>query len=542
MLSLLAICTAAGLQAQMNVPYAPIEKGGITPVTFSASSVGTSGTNRAVVDMNGDFLDDIVSISSTNVNILQQQVGGGFTTRNIATTSANYTPSWSLAAADYNADGYTDLLYGGGSGVTFMRSDGTGFGFVEVSGSQFVFSQRSNFVDINNDGHLDAFVCHDVEPNVYYINDGAGNLSFIQGGLGDYPSGGNYGSVWIDYDNDGDSDMFIAKCGGETARRTNQMHRNNGDGTFTEVGVATGLADPMQTWSSAWGDYDNDGDMDVFVGASSGTHKLMRNNGDGTFSDVTASSGVLSVSATGIENATHDFNNDGNLDIVSNGSILYGNGNMTFTTISFGIINSSNGGFGDLNGDGFLDNFNSSVVRYNNANDNHWVTINLVGDESNINGIGARIEVTTAAGTQIRDVRSGEGFRFQSTLNTHVGLGDNTNITSLTVKWPSGIVDTFTDLAVDNVYEIHEGLPLDVADNESAQLSLYTNPETDIISITYNTPLSDATYAVFTIDGKKVQSGKLENKQLNVASLATGTYILQIAENNFVSNQQFVKK
>ncbi|MEP2936503.1 MAG: FG-GAP-like repeat-containing protein [Gilvibacter sp.] len=542
MLSLLAICATAGLQAQMNVPYAPIQKGGVSTVTFSGVSVSTSGTNRAVVDMNGDFLDDIVSISTSNVNILQQQAGGGFITKNISTTSANYTPSWSLAAADYNADGFTDLLYGGGSGVTFMRSDGTGNGFVEVSGSEFVFSQRSNFVDINNDGHLDAFVCHDVEPNVYYINDGSGNLTFNQGGLGDYPSGGHYGSVWIDYDNDGDIDMFIAKCGGETARRTNQMWRNNGDGSFTEVGVASGLADPMQTWSSAWGDYDNDGDMDVFVGASSGTHKLMRNNGDGTFTNVTSGSGVSSVTATGIENATHDFNNDGNLDIASNGTILYGNGNMTFTEIQFSALSSSNGAFGDLNKDGFIDAFNSSVVRYNGGNDNHWVTINLVGDVSNINGIGARIEVTTASGTQIRDVRSGEGFRFLSTLNTHVGLAGNDVITSLTVKWPSGIVDTFTDLPADNIYEIHEGMPLAVDDNVLTQLSIYPNPATEILNITSTSPLNDAAYTVFTVDGKRVMSGKIQNDRVNVASLAAGTYILRIANNNAITNQQFIKR
>jgi len=282
----------------------PITPPPTAPVTFTIQGVNTSGTNRAVVDMNGDFLDDIVSISSTNVNILYQQAGGGFNTTNITTTSADFSPSWSLAAADFDANGYTDLLYGGGQGVTFMKANDTGTGFTEISGSEYVFSQRSNFADINNDGHLDAFVCHDVAPNVYYINDGSGNLSFIQGGLGDYSSGGNYGSIWIDYDNDRDLDMFIAKCGGETARRINQMHTNNGDGTYTENASALGLADDMQTWSSAWGDFDNDGDMDVFVGASSGTHKLMQNNNDGTFSNVTSTSGVDLLTSTGIELST----------------------------------------------------------------------------------------------------------------------------------------------------------------------------------------------------------------------------------------------
>ena len=79
-------------------------------------------------------------------------------------------PSWSMAAADYDKNGWTDLLYGNGSGVTFMRANSTGTGFSEISGSEYVFSQRSNFVDLNNDGNLDAFVCHDVSLMVMSIN------------------------------------------------------------------------------------------------------------------------------------------------------------------------------------------------------------------------------------------------------------------------------------------------------------------------------------------------------------------------------------
>ena len=108
--------------------------------------------------------------------------------------------------------------------------------------------------------------------------------------------------------------MFIAKCGGETARRMNQMHTNDGNGNYTENAAAIGLADPMQTWSSAWGDFDNDGDMDVFVGASSGSHKMMRNDG-GVFVDATAGTGISALTLTSTETVTYDFDNDGNLDL-----------------------------------------------------------------------------------------------------------------------------------------------------------------------------------------------------------------------------------
>ena len=106
---------------------------------------------------------------------------GGFNPVSIATTYADNAPSWSLAAGDFDRNGYNDLLYGGGNGVTFMQANADGTSYTEISGSEYVFSQRSNFVDINNDGHLDAFVCHDIQPTVYYINDGSGVLEFFQG-------------------------------------------------------------------------------------------------------------------------------------------------------------------------------------------------------------------------------------------------------------------------------------------------------------------------------------------------------------------------
>lgn len=497
------------------------------PVEFTTQNISTTGSNRAIVDMNNDHLDDIVSISSTNINIQEQIVGGGFQEVNVGTTNADYIPSWSLAAADYNADGYTDLLYGGGSGVTFMRSNGDG-SFTEVSGGEYVFSQRSNFADINNDGHLDAFVCHDVAPNVYYINDGNGNLTFNQGGLGDYSSGGNYGSIWIDFNNDRNLDMFIAKCGGEEARRKNQMHLNNGNGTFTEISTVIGLDDPMQTWSSAWGDFDNDGDMDVFVGASSGTHKLMRND-SGSFVDVTASSGINVLTATGIENATYDFDNDGNLDVASNGNILFGNGDLTFD-VHTNMLSGGNGSFGDLNNDGFIDAFDGSTIYYNDGNSNNWISICTIGTDgySNINGIGARIEVHTPSGVQIRDVRSGEGFRYMSTLNTHFGLGTETTIDNIIVYWPSGVVDNISNPNLNERVCITEGQTLTVEDESLVDLIIHPNPVKDVINFETPINLYGRIATVFDIRGKKVLNEKLEENQMNVSHLQTGIYILRL--------------
>ncbi|WP_179005859.1 FG-GAP-like repeat-containing protein [Winogradskyella forsetii] len=508
------------------------------PATFTTSSVSVMGTQRALVDMNGDFLDDVVSIGNTNVNIFYQQAGGGLsaTATDITTTSAANSPSWSLAAADFDRNGFTDLLYGGGSGVTFMKANTTGTGFTQISGSEYVFSQRSNFADIDNDGHLDAFVCHDVDANVYYMNDGSGNLSYGQGNLGLVR--GNYGSVWIDYDNDRDMDMFIAKCGGGPI---NQLFTNNGDGTYTDTAPAQGLDDDMQTWSSAWGDYDNDGDMDAYIGASTGTSKLLRNDGDGVFVEVTDTSGVLELTSTGIENCTHDFDNDGNLDIASHGNILFGNGDLTFTLYE-NILPSNNGSFGDVNDDGFIDAISGGDLYTNDTTTNNWVKITTTGVQSNINGIGARVEVHTASGVQIRDVRSGEGFRFMSSLNAHFGLGTDDAISNIIIYWPSGEVDNVTNPAINTHHVIVEGETLSLEDETLQGVSIHPNPVGKEININSPINLVGKIATIFNIEGKRVMNLKLENHTIDVSNLSQGHYILRLESEGKVFTQKFIKR
>jgi len=537
----------------------------LSRVNFSVQSIPISGYDLTVVDMDGDHLDDIVSASANNVNIHYQLADGGFNEVNIATPNADFLPGWSMAAADFNKDGYTDLLYGSGNGVTFMKSDGTGTGFTEISTGEDVFSQRSNFVDINNDGHLDAFVCHDVAPNVYYINDGSGNLTFYQGaqyndgcdnpatstdqvgtvgGLGNYCSGGNYGSIWIDYDNDRDMDMFIAKCGGETARRTNQMLTNNGDGSFTENANTLGLADPMQTWSSSWGDYDNDGDMDVFVGASSGSHKLMRNNGNGSFTDVTSGAGVSSA-PNGHENVSYDIDNDGYLDILCNGTILYGKGDLTFEDADNTQISYVNGSFGDLNNDGFIDAYSNGNIYWNLTTNNNWIKINTVGTASNIDGIGARVEIYTDSGVQIRDVRSGEGFEYMSTLNTHFGIGSDTSISQIVIYWPNSGGEVFSNPGINQEFEAVEGTgtALSLNDNELvSDFILSPNPTKNTLNISTELQLQNAFYNIYDISGRRVMTNSLNNsKSIDVSQLTSGNYIISIVSDNTIKNQKFIK-
>src|SRR5690606_31453703 len=212
-------------------------------VSFTSQSISFPGsTKRCVVDMNGDFLDDLVGISDGVIYVNQQNTDGSFTLKEYMTQSSPYMPGWSITAADFNGDGYNDLMYGSGNGVAFALSEvgALGVNYNITYGNQYVFSQRGNFIDIDNDGNLDAYMCHDTEPSVYYINED--NMPvFYQGGLGDYPTGGHYGSLWVDYNNDGLMDLFIAKCGSTEGKRINELHKNNGDGTFTNVAPEANL-------------------------------------------------------------------------------------------------------------------------------------------------------------------------------------------------------------------------------------------------------------------------------------------------------------
>ena len=525
------------------VPPPPI------PVTFSPVNANATGSHKVgVVDMNGDYLDDVVSISANRVEIRQQNPDGTLSTKTITTENVQNLPTFSFAAADYDKNGFTDLLYAGGNGVTFMKANATGNTFTEISGSEFVFSQRSNFVDINNDGHLDAFVCHDLAPNVYYLNDGAGNLMFNQGGLGDYPTGGDYGSIWIDYDNDRDLDLFIAKCGGVLARRENVMLTNDGNGNFTENGAELNLNDPMQAWSSAWGDFDNDGDLDVFIGASSyglddegyfTRHTVMRNDGD-VFTNVTDASGLEYFTDSSKNTMTHDFDNDGNLDVLSGGNLLIGNGDMTFKV--YRDVFPQSGPIGDLNNDGYLDVFSNSRLFYNNAeSNNNWITINLEGQLSNANGIGARVEVHTASGIKIRDVKSGDAFQYMSSLNTHVGIGTETSINKVVVYWPSSAVSIVENPSTNTAFKIIEPSTLSVPEAEETSFLVFPNPTRSYLNLKSSINFQNSSFIIFDSNGRNVRNGRLTNQQIDVSQLAAGNYVLTLISAEAIQSQKFIK-
>jgi hypothetical protein len=550
--------SSAGFTFQLS--EAPIVIPPAGPVTFTSQNIATinSQYNLCVVDMNNDYLDDIVGVSNNNIRIHTQNLDGSFTMTSYptATIATDFLPYWSIAAGDYNKDGYNDLIYGGQNGVTFMKSNGTTMSFTSVTEfTQYVFCQRTNFIDLNNDGNLDAFSCHDVDPNVYYLNNGSGGMTYYQSNpltpgsilLGINPDGGNYGSIWVDYDNDGDQDLFIAKCrGGSGTAKFNELHRNNGNGTFTDVSVAANMYDPVQTWSSAWADYDNDGDMDALVGASTftdGSHKYMKNNGNGTFTDATTGTGWDTNTSTSIEHIAYDFDNNGFVDVMGGGNkIMYNQGNGTFVPFNHGFDVSA---VGDLNNDGFLDFQSGTTLRISSGNSNKWLKLNLRGIQSNRNGIGARVEIYGAWGKQIRDVRSGEGFRYMSSLNVHFGLGQATTIDQVIIKWPSGVIDTYNNVSPNQRLNVVEGATLGTNAFENFVFTMYPNPVKNTINISINTanPVEFISAEIYDLTGRRVQTSLVQNQSVNVDLLSTGTYILKLTDsNNENYSQKFIKE
>jgi hypothetical protein len=513
----------------------------------------TGGYNNCIADMNGDNLDDIVSaVSTTQLAITYQQTGGTFSTTTFAVSNTTVLPSWSIAAGDYDNNGFNDLIYGSGSGVVFLKANNDGTAYTTDRKTQNYLVQRTNFVDINNDGKLDAFACDDNAPNRFYMNDGV-NLNANQGGLGDFASGGNYASNWFDYDNDGDIDMYLAKCGqggSGVGGNIDQLHRNNGNGTYTNVAVEANMANPEQTWSGACGDFNNDGWMDVIVGvnsSSNGYSNVKRNNGDGTFTSVTAGSGYDTNTALGREYVAQDFDNDGYLDVLGSGSnIMFGDGNFHFTananTYNLSAVDRP---IGDLNNDGFLDIQNGTNVLFNNGNTNKWLNVNLRGIQSNRNGIGARVEIHGAWGQQIRYVQSGTGFQNMSTITAHFGIGQATTIDQVVIRWPSGIIDTINSVNPNQNISVVEGSTLAVNSFNNGVFSIYPNPAKNVVNIQLqdNSNVTLKSALVYDLTGKVVLSTDDVNQPINVEKLATGTYILSISDTAGRSYpQKFIKE
>ena len=460
-------------------------------VTFTQSSdllvdpTSYSGVAMAVVDMNQDGRDDIVRLrAARNLFIDYQNTNGTFSPLSLGTPSNAL--QWGLAVGDTDNNGFPDLITGGfKDGLHYQQANSSGTSYAKTTlDDPEIFLQAVSFADIDNDGWLDLFPCHDLGNNPPFRNTGDGSLvhdpSLIDTSTTrSSDNSGNYGVVWTDYDNDGDIDLYISKCrlgvsSRTDPRRVNQLFRNNGDGTFTEVAAAAGLADGAQSWTADFADIDNDGDLDCFIGNHMEASRLMRNDGDGTFTEVTSTSGI-SVTWNVIQAIFRDFNNDGWIDLLLTGTqqgLWINDRDGSFTKLSNPFISRAmeSAAVGDLNHDGFPDIYAGYASIYNspqssrpdqlflsNSNDNGFLSMTLKGRSSNKLASGAVLELHGPWGVQMREVRSGEGYGITHSFSQRFGMGNTAVADRLVVRWPSGTIDTAFNVATNQFLTLSEG-------------------------------------------------------------------------------------
>ncbi len=425
-----------------------------------------SGCSMTVVDWNGDGLDDIVRLSQGRTLIVEvQKTGNQFESINFG--QMHTSSAWGMCVADVDNNGYKDVIGGwNGTGkIMMINSDGTTGNLVTLPISNFFF-QNITAADFNNDGWIDLFCCDDNAESTIYLNDGSGNFtdsgsSIINFDVTNTDDSGNYGSVWTDFDNDGDFDLYIAKCrqgvnSPTDGRRINVLFENNGNGTFTSNAAEYGINIGWQSWTSSFGDIDNDGDQDLLLTNHDYESQIFENDGTGHYTDITSTTGFNIDDITPIESIFADFDNDGYVDILVTGSdarFFRNNGDKTFTKIT-GLFNNENMesfAVGDANNDGFLDIYAGyaniyttpttvdDVLWMNNGGTNNFIGLNLVGTVSNIGAIGAKAIIYGSWGTQVREVRAGESYGTVNTFKLHFGIGTTTTVDSIKIMWPSGI-------------------------------------------------------------------------------------------------------
>jgi len=523
------------------------QKAGLTaPIVFGGKDtkkyiIETTGTGAAIFDYDNDGWPDIFLVNGTTLegfsagqaptnHLYRNNHDGTFT--DVTVKAGLNATGWGqgVCVGDYDNDGWQDLyvtyygknrLFHNQSGVFSEVAEKAG-----VAGSGKAWGTGCAWVDYDRDGHLDLMIANYVDfdlataptpgerpscvwkgvpvmcgprglagaKNILYHSRGDGTFEDVTTKAHIDQTDGHYAfSVsTLDYNDDGWPDIYVA-CDSTPSI----LYRNNRDGTFTDVAVVSGAAfnedgREQAGMGATIGDYNGDGRPDIFkTNFSDDNSTLYRNNGDGTFDDVTSAAGLgLYTKYLGWGTMFLDFDNDSWPDLLLvNGHvypevdknnlgsnyeeprILYHNlGKGTFADISAsagpGInMHASSRGLavGDLWNDGRI----SAVITNLNAapsllvnqvrNSNHWIAIRTVGTKSNRDGIGARISVKAGARTLVDEVRSGSSYNSSSDMRVHFGLGSATKVDSLLVRWPSGLLARFDNLSVDSIQTLKEG-------------------------------------------------------------------------------------
>jgi hypothetical protein len=557
---ILSSCLAAFAQNPPKPPQNAIawftdvaQKSGLTaPIVFGGKDtkkyiIETTGTGVAILDYDNDGWPDIFIVNGTTLegfpagqgptnHLYRNNHDGTFT--DVTVKAGLVATGWGqgVCAGDYNNDGWEDLyvtyygknrLYHNQGGVFTEVAEKAG-----VAGSGKAWGTGCAWVDYDRDGRLDLMVSNYVDfdlataptpgerpsciwkgvpvmcgprglagsKNILYHSRGDGTFEDVTVKAHIDQTDGHYAfSVsTLDYNDDGWPDIYVA-CDSTPSI----LYRNNHDGTFTDVAVTSGAAfnedgREQAGMGATIGDFNGDGRPDIFkTNFSDDTSTLYRNNGDGTFDDVTSAAGLgLYTKYLGWGTMFFDFDNDGWPDLLLvNGHvypevdknnlgsnyqeprILYHNlGKGNFADISAGAgpgINTAASSRGLAVGDLWNDGRISAVISNMNGGPsllvnqvrsaNHWITFRTVGTKSNRDGIGAKIAVKVGGRELVDEVRSGSSYDSSSDMRVHFGLGGAAKVESVQVRWPGGLVERYENLAVDAIHTVKEGSGVAVA-------------------------------------------------------------------------------
>jgi enediyne biosynthesis protein E4 len=452
--------------------------GTFTDVTEKAGLVGI-GYSMGVAT--GDYDNDgFVDLYVTGVNHNQLFHNNGNGTFSDVTEKAGVKgivpgigKAWAVAAGwfDYNNDGLLDLLV-----VNYLNYDIKTASACSV-GKLPTYCSPNDFQGT---------------PNILYRNNGDGTFTDVSTAshIGQYVGKG-MGVAFADYDGDGFTDIFISN---DTS--PNFLLHNNGDGTFTDEASDAGVAyNEMGKTVAGMGadfrDLNNDGLPDIFHTTMFGdTFPLYENEGKGQFNDVTSSSGLTAATGrlTAWGTGAYDFDNDGLKDLFTADAAILDNsvevehrpyrlpnrifrniGNFKFEDVSgtagadFADPAAHRGAaFGDLNNDGKVDvvvtvlNGPPEILMNRTASEHHWIILKLVGVKDNRDGLGTKIKITTAHGSQYNEATTALSYNSSSDKRVHFGLGEDAVIDRIELSWPTGVKQVLRGVKADQVLTIRE--------------------------------------------------------------------------------------
>ncbi len=565
---------------------------------LNSPAVTAPGDSRSVnwADVDNDSDLDLFISNGPKAgenNFLYKNNGtGGFTAVTNDPIVQDGKPSDGATWGDYDNDGDVDCFVVNWYDVNNLLYKNKGNGtFEQITTGSLVndggFSETASWGDYDNDGWLDLFVTNSGEAaspvaekrDFLYHNDGAaaGGNTFTKVTTGPQVTDAflTRSINWTDYDLDGDVDIFVTN---ESSQNEN-LYRNNGDATFTKIATGPLVTAGGSTMSSSWGDYDNDGDLDVFLANDGGNDALFRNDGGGTFVKITTGPLVTSGgNSFGCQWA--DVDNDADLDLFVTNSfgagqlknfLFLNNGDGTFVRNETEVPTTELGwsygcAFGDWDCDGDLDlgvatcfNANQTDYLYENHSaetNNNWLEIRLVGTNSNRSAIGAKLRLTATIGgkqvTQFREISAQSGYCGQNQLAAHFGLADASTAT-LEIQWPSGKEELLGNLTANRCLTVVEGKGISGTGQQTGGLSngvltLQPNPTMDSVTVAWEQEEQEVVLLqILDVQGRTVFSQKVKaaagrNEQVwNGQQVPVGTYTVLVLGSGWQAAGQLVK-